>query len=75
MAAFYGAPACVTLLLTRGGDALELDAQTLDDRRTALHHAALEQHPDVVRLLLLAGADPTIRDINGDTPFDTGPAP
>ncbi len=70
VAAFNGATACVTLLLARGGDALELDAQCLDDRRTALHRAARQQHPDIVRLLLLASADPTIPNIHGDTPLD-----
>ena len=39
-AAFFGGTACVTLLLARGGDALELDIQSLESRNTALDFAA-----------------------------------
>ncbi len=39
-------------------------------RRTALHAAACEATPEFVRMLLAAGADPTIRDHEGYTPLD-----
>ena len=68
-AAFNGATDCVKLLLARGGDALELDAQN-SYGRTALHWAAWQGHSEIVQLLLLAGADPTIRNNHGRTPLD-----
>ena len=37
--------------------------------RTALHHAAL-WHPAVFPLLLRLGADPNVRDAEGNTPLD-----
>jgi uncharacterized protein len=37
---------------------------------TPLHHAARRGHAEVVRLLLSRGADPQIRDENGQTPLD-----
>ena len=40
------------------------------DGRTPLHHAAYNDSIDVVRYLLLHGADKTIRDSNGKRPFD-----
>jgi ankyrin repeat protein len=41
------------------------------NRLTALHMAMLRhQNKDIVQELLAAGADPNIRDINGDTPLD-----
>lgn len=36
---------------------------------TPLHRAAPWRSPDVIQLLLNAGADPTIRDANKDTPL------
>jgi ankyrin repeat protein len=38
------------------------------DGRTVLHHAALLDHDAAIQALLLAGADPTIRDNEGRTP-------
>jgi hypothetical protein len=59
----------VELLLARGGDALELDAR---DQLgfTALHLAAQGGRAEAIRLLLQAGADPSIRNNNGRTPLD-----
>jgi ankyrin repeat protein len=59
---------CVVRVLLK-----HLEGQGLDDRRggsgwTALHWAAFGGHDDVVRLLLLAGADPTMRDNYNNTP-------
>jgi hypothetical protein len=68
-AAFYGATECVTLLLARGGDALELDARD-QYGTTALHRAPQGGKAEIVRLLLQAGADPTIRNNYGRTPLD-----
>lgn len=40
------------------------------DKRTALHLACAEGHPDVAQLLLINGADPMLRDRFGATPTD-----
>jgi cytohesin len=37
---------------------------------TPLHAAAFRGDPDIVRLLLDAGANPTIKDANGHVPKD-----
>lgn len=58
-AAFAGAPACVRLLLERGGDALEIDEQD-EDEYTALSYAAWRNDAESVTLLLNAGADHAI---------------
>jgi hypothetical protein len=50
---------CLKLLLDRGGHMLELDA-TNRQRETALCIAVERQSPKMVRLLVEAGADPTI---------------
>lgn len=61
--------ACLELLLARGGVALTLD---LADScgKTALYVAAWYSRPENMRLLLEAGADPTIRNNAGRTPLD-----
>ena len=70
IAAHSGAVDCVKLLVARGGDALELDAQASNVwRETALHKAAYLDYSEIVQLLLRAGADPIIRDNEGRTPF------
>lgn len=40
-----------------------------DGVQTALHRAVLTSQPKVVRRLILAGADPTIRNLKGNTPL------
>ena len=37
---------------------------------TALHGACFRRHPDIVRILLKAGASETIKDFNGMTAFE-----
>jgi ankyrin repeat protein len=74
LAAWDGAAACVKLLFARGGDTLELDVQSSQAGKTALHLAALKNHPEIIQLLLQAGADPTIRNNNGYTPLDDAQA-
>lgn len=74
VAADLGAVHCVRVLLSRGGDAVDIDAT---DRlgRTALHRAAASKNRAVVRLLVRAGADPSIPDRYGATAIDAcGPA-
>jgi ankyrin repeat protein len=68
-AAIWGATDCVEVLLARDGDALVLDAQD-SYRWTALHWAARQEYSEIVQLLLLAGADPSIRNHEGHTPID-----
>jgi ankyrin repeat protein len=50
----------------------EVGEQGLQERDmhgyTALHHAAMNDHEEVVQALLLVGADPTIKDNEGRTP-------
>jgi hypothetical protein len=65
----FHAPGCVAVLLARGGDALGLNDKA-NDGETALHRAALYLEFEMLRLLVLAGADPTIRDNHEHTPLD-----
>ncbi len=69
-AAGDGGAGCVAVLVDRGGHALELDAVEKRDGGTALHDATLRNRPQILQLLLDAGADPTIRNTSGDTPLD-----
>lgn len=57
----------VKLLLRKGA---YVDRQTTEMRSTALHRAAVAGHAEVVRLLLDAGADASIRDCDGMTPLE-----
>lgn len=67
-AAYKGSKNCVKELLFKGGDELDLDAQT-STGHTALYYAARECNVEIVSLLLQAGANPTLRDGSGDTPL------
>lgn len=60
---------CVHVLIARGKDVLELNAQN-HNGYTALHLAAQHGHSEIVQLLLEAGADPTTRNNEGRTPLD-----
>lgn len=57
----------VKLLLRRGAN---VDRQTTEMGSTALHRAAVAGHAAVVRLLLDAGADVSIRDCDGLTALE-----
>ena len=65
-AAFNDMPGITALLLKRGADIHALGK----DGDTPLHFAAGFNKPDVVTLLLEHGANPSVRDNNGKTPFD-----
>lgn len=67
IAASDGDAACVKVLLDRGGARLETNAQTHVMGATALHCAVAFDRPEVVQLLLAAGADPAIQDHGGFT--------
>jgi ankyrin repeat protein len=54
------------LLLDHGAD---VNVQMEENRRTALHMAALRGHVQVVEVLLKRGADPHARSRLGQTPF------
>ena len=70
-AAVHNVVDCVALLIARGGDALDMDATSTPANRTALHWAAsFADTEEVVRLLVLAGANPTLRDWDGHLPLD-----
>lgn len=60
------------LLIERGGKALDLDAQSAAGGETALCWALLSHRhqADIVRMLLDAGADPSIPKRRGRTPLD-----
>ena len=49
----------------------EIDAHDSDDRRSALHFAAVKGRTNVALMLLESGADPDFRDRNGLTPIQT----
>lgn len=56
---------CLIVLLARPG----LDINVVTDRGTALHFAVINNEAHSMRLLLQAGADPTIRNEQGITPL------
>lgn len=65
-ASSWGHVGVVRRLLTHmGGEGLN---QRAADDKTALHHAAARGKGEVVRLLLLCGADPSLMDNEGRTP-------
>jgi ankyrin repeat protein len=67
LAAYFGAPAAAALLIERGA---AVDAVADNPQRIApLHAAVAGQHPEVVRLLLAAGALPDLRQPGGWTPL------
>jgi hypothetical protein len=79
-AADSGATECMRLLVAwtpedweweEDEDVLRLNAQQDEDGGTALH---LTQEIEIVRMLLQAGADPTIRDWHDRTPLDVARA-
>ena len=69
LAAIWDRSHCAILLINRGGDDLELNDQD-NAGCTALYHAAYRGNMDIVQALLQAGANPTIRNNNGETPLD-----
>ncbi len=64
-AAAWGARRRVKHLLAKGGAVNELDAYGC----TPLHHALEREEPEMVQLLLDAGADASIADSSGRTPW------
>jgi ankyrin repeat protein len=48
----------------------DIHAQTDPEKLTPLHIAAKSRFPEAVLALLIAGADPTIRDVEGHIPLD-----
>ncbi len=67
LAAYFGAPAAAALLVERGAD---VDAVADNPQRIApLHAAVAGRRPEVVRLLLAAGATPDARQHGGWTPL------
>jgi uncharacterized protein len=67
LAAYFGAPAAAALLVERGAD---VDAAAENPQRIApLHAAVAGRRPEVVRVLLAAGAQPDARQHGGWTPL------
>lgn len=67
-AAGAGRKDCVEALLERGANVNATGASTM--KATAMHHAALHGHTEVVEILLQHGADSDMRDLAGRTPLD-----
>jgi ankyrin repeat protein len=67
LAAFFGHPAAVRLLVDRGADVRAVSANP--SRLQALHSAAAGGHTEIAGLLLAAGADPNARQRGGFTPL------
>jgi ankyrin repeat protein len=67
LAAFFGKPEAVTLLLHRGAEADPRGRGWMTG--TPLHSAVSGRHVDVVEILLPAGADPNARQSGGWTPL------
>lgn len=65
--ALAGKVSAVTLLLEHGA---EIDAQDPLYGKTALHNAASNGHLEIVELLVEQGADPTIENNDGQTPYE-----
>ena len=77
LAAAAGAAASVTFLthpamleLQHGVVGNALDAADRESRWTALHCAAYSGRLQIMSMLLRAGADPTVRDSDGMTPWE-----
>ena len=67
LAAFFGRPDAVALLLAAGADCTAV--ATARDALTPLNSAAAGRNTEVVRRLLAAGADPNARMAGGWTPL------
>jgi ankyrin repeat protein len=70
LAAFFGRPEASRLLIERGAD-VEASARNVRFAAGAhpLHSAVAGQHPEIVALLLAAGADPNRTQHGGFTPL------
>lgn len=67
LAAFFGQPAAAAMLISAGA---ELDVRSTNTMRlTPLQSATAGRRPQVVRLLLVNGADPTLPQEGGFTPL------
>uniref|UniRef100_A0A671SNI0 Unconventional myosin-XVI-like n=1 Tax=Sinocyclocheilus anshuiensis TaxID=1608454 RepID=A0A671SNI0_9TELE len=57
-------------VISSGGSLLHLPSYTDEDLWTALHVACACDHADMVLLLLLAGVNVLLQDVNGNIPLD-----
>ncbi len=76
MAASQGQEDVVRLLLDLGADINQVDGSLhspkgTPKRQTALHKAAAALKANCVEVLLKAGADKTMKDSRGATPYDS----
>jgi ankyrin repeat protein len=65
----YGLEQTVKSLISDGAD---VDAKTGSFGGTALHAAYFRRHPDIMRILLDAKANPRVMDLSGMTAIDFG---
>jgi ankyrin repeat protein len=59
----------ITKLYNQEDSGLDLNTQS-NDRTTALHEAAINHHPDTVKVLIKLGADQTLKDNKGKAALD-----
>jgi len=69
VAAKDGGPENLALVQSLLADKVNVDAYGEGFKKTALHLACQHNHPDIVKVLLAAGANPLLEDKDNATPF------
>ena len=66
----YGVLAAVEALLAAGAEPGRAEAQKDEDGHTPLHHAAMAANSATIAVLVAAGANVDVRDLEGNKPID-----